>query len=112
MKHLLLIQNNFDTWNALPADQIEAIMQAHASLQQELRATGEFVEAHELGEEAKFVRNNGGGATVTDCPFIETKEIVAGYYVVDCVDMARAVAIAGKFGEARLWPIEVRPMDP
>jgi hypothetical protein len=49
---------------------------------------------------------------VTDGPFIETKEIVAGYYVVDCVDMDRAVEIAGKFGEARLWPIEVRPMDP
>lgn len=112
MKHLLLIQNNFDTWNALPASEIDAIMEAHTSVQKELRASGEFVEAHELGEEAKFVRNNGGGPTVTDGPFIETKEIVAGYYVVDCVDMARAVEIAGKFGEARLWPIEVRPMDP
>lgn len=112
MKHLLLIQNNFDTWNALPADEIEAIMQAHASVQQELRASGEFVEAHELGAEAKFVRCNGHGPTVMDGPFIETKEIVAGYYVVDCKDMDRAVEIAGKFGEARLWPIEVRPMDP
>ena len=87
-------------------------MQAHTSLQQELRASGEFVEAHELGEEAKFVSSDGSTCTVTDGPFIETKEIVAGYYVVDCVDMARAVEIAGKFGEARLWPIEVRRIDP
>jgi hypothetical protein len=112
MKHLLLIPNNVDTWNTLSEPEIEAIMQAHTSLQKELRASGEFVEAHELGEEAKFVRRNGSTSTVTDGPFIETKEIVAGYYIVDCVDLARAVEIAGKLGEATLWPIEVRRIDP
>ena len=112
MKHLLLIPNNVDTWNELPASEIEAIMQAHTSLQQELRASGEFVEAHELGEEATFVRRDGSACTVTDGPFIETKEIVAGYYIVDCVDLARAVEIAGRLGEATLWPIEVRRIDP
>lgn len=78
MKHLLLIPNNVDTWSTLPASEIEAIMQAHTSLQQELSASGEFVEAHELGEEVKFVRRNGSACTVTDGPLIETKEIVAG----------------------------------
>ncbi|MCZ2403430.1 hypothetical protein IV498_09605 [Paenarthrobacter sp. Z7-10] len=112
MKHLLLIPNNVDTWNALSASELEEIMQAHTSLQKELRASGEFVEAHELGEEAKFVKMNGNRCTVTDGPFIETKEVVAGYYIVDCVDMARAVEIAGKFGEARRWQIEVRRIDP
>ena len=43
---------------------------------------------------------------------METKEIVAGFYIVDCVDRDRAVEIAGKLGEARLWPIEVRRIDP
>ncbi|WP_423182241.1 YciI family protein [Arthrobacter sp. NyZ413] len=112
MKHLLLIPNNFDTWNALPQDEVDAIMQAHATLQAELRANGEFVEAHELGEEATYVTTNGGERTVTDGPFMETKEIAAGFYIVDCADTARAVEIAGKLGEARLWPIEVRRMDP
>lgn len=112
MKYLMLIPNNVDTWNALPASEIEAIMQAHTSLQKELRASGEFVEAHELGEEAKFVKMDGSRRSVTDGPFIESKEIVAGYYIVDCVDMDRAVEIAGKFGEAKLWPIEVRRIDP
>jgi hypothetical protein len=112
MKHLMLIPNNVDTWNALSPSEIEAIMRAHTSLQQELRASGEFVEAHELGEEAKFVRNNGSACTVTDGPYLETKEIVAGYYIVDCVDMDRAVEIAGKLGEAKLWPIEIRRIDP
>ena len=112
MKHLLMIPNNVDAWNALPEPEVEAIMQAHAALQSELRATGEFVEAHELGEEAKFVKAGGSGFTVTDGPFAETKEIVAGYDIVDCADTERAVEIAGKLGEARLWPIEVRRIDP
>jgi hypothetical protein len=112
MKHLMLIPNNVDTWNAFSSSEIEAIMQAHTSLQRELRASGEFVEAHELGKEAKFVQMNGGTCTVTDGPFMETKEVVAGYYIVDCVDMERAVEIAGKLREATLWPIEIRRIDP
>ena len=70
------------------------------------------MEAHELGEEAKFVTTSGGRYTVTDGPFMETKEVVAGCYIVDCADMARAADIAGKFGEAALWPLEVRRIDP
>lgn len=112
MKHLLLISINVDTWNALSASEVKTIMQAHANLHEELQASGEFVESHELGEQATFVRNDGGTRTVTDGPFMETKEIVAGYYIVDCADQDRAVEIAGKLGEARLWPIEVRRIEP
>jgi hypothetical protein len=112
MKYLLLIHNDPGTWNALTAGDVEAVMGAHSALQRELRESGEFVEAHELAEEATFVRMDAGGMTATDGPFLETKEIVAGYYVVDCVDLERAAEIAGKLGEARLWPIEVRRVDP
>ena len=112
MKHLMLIPNNPDTWKELPAAEIDTIMQAHTSLQEELRASGEFVEAHELSEEAKFVKSEGGKCTVTDGPFMGTKEFMAGYYIVDCVDMERAVEIAGKLGEAKLWPIEIRRINP
>lgn len=112
MKHLLLIPIDVDTWNQLSAGEIEVIMKAHAAVQRELRASREFVQAHELAEEAKFVRNNGITVTATDGPFTETMEIAAGFYVVDCVDLDRAVEIAGKLGEAKLWPIEVRRIDP
>ncbi|GAA2177773.1 YciI family protein [Arthrobacter parietis] len=111
MKHLLLIPNNPDTWKTIDPAEIDAIMQAHTSLQQELLASGEFVEANELSEEAKFVTSNGGKYTVTDGPFIETKEFMAGYYIVDCVDMERAVEIAGQLGEAKRWPIEIRRIN-
>ena len=54
----------------------------------------------------------GPPCTVTDGPFMETKETVAGHYLVDCVDMERAVEIAGKLGESTLWPIEIRRINP
>lgn len=108
MKYMLLIQNNYDAWDALGKDVIDKIMEAHGAVQDELRSAGEFVEARELNEESKVVRTNGGVPAVTDGPFIETKEVLAGYYIVDCVDLERAVEIAGRFGEAEHWPIEVR----
>ena len=49
---------------------------------------------------------------MTDGPFMETKEFLAGFYIVDCVDMERAVEIAGKLGESTLWPIEIRQINP
>lgn len=112
MKHLMLIPNDPEVWNALPSTELEVIMQAHAALEKELRASGEFVASHELSEEARFVKSDGGRYTVTDGPGTETREFVAGYYIVDCVDTDRAVEIAGKLGESRLWPIEVRRIDP
>ncbi|MFI5086349.1 MAG: YciI family protein [Actinomycetales bacterium] len=112
MKYLLLIHNDPGAWNALAAGDVEEVMRAHTALQRELRESGEFVEAHELAEQAMIVRTDAAGKTATDGPFMETKEIVAGYYVVDCVDLERAAEIAGKLGEARLWPVEVRRIDP
>ncbi|GAB3536364.1 hypothetical protein GCM10027403_16910 [Arthrobacter tecti] len=53
-----------------------------------------------------------GWSTVTDGPFMETKEFMAGDYIVDCVDTERAVEIAIKLGEAQPWPIEIRRINP
>jgi len=59
---------------------------------------------------AKTVRINGGSATVTDGPFIEAKEVIGGYAVIDVVDEAAAIELA------KTWPgggiVEVRPVVP
>ena len=84
---------------------------AHASVAEQLRASGEFVDTSELSvTRAKTVRRAPDGLIVTDGPFAETKEFVGGYYLVDCVDIERAVEIAGRFVEARFAPVEVRAL--
>jgi hypothetical protein len=47
---------------------------------------------------------------VTDGPFVEIKEILAGYYIVECESMDRATQIAGKLAEAEFGLVEVRQM--
>ena len=59
---------------------------------------------------AKTVRVRNGKVSVTDGPFAETKECVAGFYLIDAKDMDEAVQAASKIPPARVGSIEVRPV--
>jgi hypothetical protein len=82
-----------------------------------LEETGEFVEHQALSPEGTFVRHDGEGRPpVTDGPFAETKDLIAGWLVIDVDSYERAVEIAGAYSAApgpggdpiREW-LEVRP---
>lgn len=100
-----------------PAD-IKAHLAYYDALNQEVTASGELVEVHILGapEAAKVVRSDGRDAPlVTDGPFAETKEVVAGYEIVDVESLERAAEIAARLsavpapgGVLTQQPIEVR----
>ena len=111
MKYMILIYGNMESWMAMKPDSFNAIMAAHSALLDELKASGEFVDTNELPlDNAKIVRTKGGVAEVTDGPFVEIKEIVAGYYIVECGSMDRATQIASKLAEAEFGLVEVRQM--
>lgn len=111
MKYMILIYGNVESWQKMNAESFAALMATHDALKHELKASGEFVEANELpAENAKIVRMKGGLSEVTDGPFAEIKEIVAGYYVVECESVDRATEIAAKLGEAEFGLVEVRQM--
>jgi hypothetical protein len=63
-------------------------------------------------EEAKTVRVRGGEVIVTDGPFTESKEWIAGYDLLEVVDLAEAEAIAGTDQLARFGALELRPVWP
>lgn len=109
MKYMLMIYGNMESWEAMSAETFRTLMTAHAALQDELRATGEFIETNELpAQTSKVVRTTGGVPSVSDGPFVEVKEIFAGYYIVECSGMDRAIEIASKLGEAEFGLVEVR----
>ncbi|MFI5086684.1 MAG: YciI family protein, partial [Actinomycetales bacterium] len=109
MKYMLLIHGNAETDRAIENEAREDFVAGHSWAQEELRASGELLDSNELSpEEAKIVRTTAQGLSVTDGAFTEGRETNAGYYIVDCADMDRAVEIAGRFAEARYTPIEVR----
>ncbi|MBZ0293261.1 MAG: YciI family protein [Anaerolineae bacterium] len=58
------------------------------------------------------VRVKDGETLITDGPFAETKEQLAGFYVLECKDLDEAIALAAKMPDARYGTIEVRPVMP
>jgi hypothetical protein len=77
-----------------------------------LRKSGKYLAAEALQpvRTAKSVRVRDGKVTVTDGPFTETKELLAGFYLIDAGDLNEAIEIASKIPPARIGTIEVRPV--
>ncbi len=79
-------------------------VRAHIAFQQalnaELTASGELVDAQGLSDQAKTVVNSGSAPIVTDGPFPESKELLAGYRLVDVESLDRALAIAAQASAA------------
>lgn len=77
-----------------------------------LRKSGRYVAAEALQpvRTAKTVRVRNGKLLITDGPFTESKEYLAGFYVIDAKDLDEAMEIASKIPPARIGSVEVRPI--
>jgi hypothetical protein len=112
MKYVLLIYSSPATWDALSQEEREQMMRDHNALYHELVASGEWVGGNALADQAhsKAVRVRDGVENVTDGPYAETKEHLAGYDVVECDSIERALEIAARIPDARVCGVEVRPV--
>src|ERR1700758_258838 len=77
-------------------EDIEAHIAFQQALNAELQAAGELVDAQGLSDQAKTVTNSGTAPLVTDGPYPESKELLAGYRLVDVESLERALEIAAK----------------
>jgi hypothetical protein len=77
-----------------------------------LRKSGRYLAAEALQrvDTATTVRVRDGRVSLTDGPFAETKEQLAGFYLIDAKDLDEAVQVAAKIPPARVGSIEVRPV--
>lgn len=81
--------------------EVEAHMQYMRDFAARLKATGEFVDERALAPEGMWVRYDGQGRPpVTDGPFAETKEVIAGWMVIDVASSERAIKLAGELSAA------------
>jgi hypothetical protein len=80
----------------------------------DLRASGHCTasEALEPVSSAATVRIRDGRLSVSDGPFAETKETLAGFYLIEARDLSQAVQLAAKIPPARVGCVEVRPIRP
>jgi hypothetical protein len=114
MRYLCLIYLNEKEMDALPAAEMDRLNAAHLDLNEALRKSGHFIEAEALEPAAATacVRIRNGKTAVTDGPFAETKEQVAGFYLIEARDLNEAIQVAAKFPSAPLATVEVRAVRP
>ena len=112
MKYLLLIYQNPDEWKALTEAERARIGNDAGTIAGELSSSGELVDGEGLADptSSKSVRVRDGEVTVTDGPYIESKEQMAGFLIVEAETPERAVEIAARWPDARYWGMEVRPL--
>jgi len=105
MKYLCLVYMEKDKLHAVPDSECLACGNG-------FRERGLLVAAEALQpvETATTVRVRSGKVTITDGPFAETKEQLAGFYLVDARDLNEALQIAAKIPPAREGSVEVRPV--
>jgi hypothetical protein len=112
MNYLLIITMNPEVWDALSEEEHEAVFAGHDRFQKEIVRPGELLSSVALAPptDTKTVRVRDGASVVTDGPYAEAKEFLAGYYMVDCDTLERATELAAAIPDAGFSGIEVRPV--
>ena len=112
MKFMVLIYNDDSLLDALPPAQFDATMRGCLDHADALRKEGRLLDSQMLEpvSTAKSVRSRKNRLTVVDGPFAESKEVLAGFNLIEAEDMDEAVRIASEFPWARTGCIEVRPV--
>ncbi|MEU1749897.1 YciI family protein [Micromonospora arida] len=116
MKYLLLSYTPAAAWDAAtadtPSEEALAAFAAYQRFERELIETGEFLSSEGLGHPvvSTTVRKTPTGAVATDGPFVELKEVLASFAVIDVDNQERAVEIVSRMVEVLGEPMEIRPI--
>ena len=112
MRYMLLIYASEAAFSQLTSEERAAIMQGHSTFAQEALQRGILTGGAPLQpiSTAKTVRVRKGKRMVIDGPFAETKEQLAGTYVLNCKDLDEAIEMAARVPDAVYGSIEIRPV--
>ena len=90
----------------------QELMERHFAVWREAKQKGAYLTSEAIGgtENATTVRVRKDKALITDGPFAETKEVLGGFYILDCKDLDEALAYAEKIPDALNGAVEVRPV--
>ena len=112
MKFLLIVHHDEEAFEKIEKEKRQQLLAESIALTHELHANGQYVSASPLHPAATsvIVRVREGKPFVTDGPFIETREQIAGYVLVDVKDLKDAIGIATRVPGARIGTVEVRPL--
>ena len=115
MKYVILIYSNpasREIWDNMPAEERSTGLEVYDALNAELEASGELIVTEALVEpsRAKRCAVSEGRTVTSDGPFPEAKELLGGFYLIDCESEERATEVAARIPEAYLGLVELRPV--
>jgi hypothetical protein len=113
MKYVALVYNNPGAFEALSQSDRDALMSEAGAYLKEFTESGELLGGgYALADASngKTVRVRDGVPAVTDGPFAEAKEQLAGFYLLDVDSIERAAEIVAHDPASRFWAVEVRPV--
>lgn len=111
MKYLCLICAE-KVMEQMPKDDADAHFEEYAAFTEDIRASGHFISCNRLlpPDEATTIRVRNGKVSATDGPWVETKEQLGGYYLIEARDLNEAIRVAARIPGAARGCVEIRPV--
>jgi hypothetical protein len=112
MKYLLLCCHEEQKLDSMSKSECGALMEETMAYCEALKKSGHLIAVEQLEpvQTAMTVRVRNGKLSVTDGPFVETKEQVGGFFLINAQDLNEAIQVASKFPSVRFGSMEVRPV--
>jgi hypothetical protein len=112
MKYMLLVHHDEEAFDKFSETKRQQMLEESVQLTHQLHADGQYLSASPLhpASTAAIVRVREGKQFVTDGPFVETREQLAGYFLINAKDLDEAIRIAARVPGARIGTVEVRPV--
>jgi len=118
MKYLCLAYYDERAFEALPKAELDAIVSKCPAYDAALRKSGRLVVQASLGSprSTTVLRPRNGKPVVTDGPYVETKEQVGGFFIIEAAHLDQAIRVASNHPAAHLgervgWAVEIRPIE-
>jgi hypothetical protein len=113
MKFMFMIYHEENVLDAMAENEMQALVDSAIEYAEEIRQSGHYIASDALQRTgtARTIRVRAGKVSTTVGPFVETKEQLGGFFLIEAKNMDEACAVAARFPPARVAVIEVRPVQ-
>jgi hypothetical protein len=113
MKFMFTIYHEEKVLDAMAENELQALVDSAIEYAEEIRRSGHYVASDALQRTgtARTIRVRAGKVSTTVGPFVETKEQLGGFFLIEAKNMDEACAVAARFPPARVAVIEIRPVQ-
>jgi len=110
---MFMIHHEEKVLDSMPDKEMQALVDSAIEYAEEIQRSGHFIASDALQRKAtaRTIRLNGGKVSTAVGPFVETKEQLGGFFLIEAKDIDEACALAAKFPPLRVGVIEVRPVQ-